>query len=92
MRLTLAMGTLEALDKIHRIEFTEMGIDVISLGLESTDAHFNTPEDMPEWMRDRLAVLMMMSYEPPTKLVTGVGRRIDERIFWVIEPDKLVGN
>lgn len=83
-----SMLATKALEKIHRVEFTQNKICVLSLGLEAEnhEKEYESSDELPEWMQNRLSVLMMMSYEPPTKYVDGVGRRIDERVFWVVEP------
>jgi hypothetical protein len=38
---------------------------------------------LPDWMQEKLAVLTMMSSKPPTEPVDGVGRRINDNIYWV---------
>jgi hypothetical protein len=39
--------------------------------------------DLPTWMRDKLAVLSIMSTDPPCPVIESVGRRIYENTFWV---------
>ena len=62
-------------------------VDVFSIGIDSVDSSlcgkYKSQEALPEWMRDRLAVLNIMSAKPPTTEVEGVGRRIDANVFWV---------
>ena len=82
------MLATKALEKIHRVHFIEGKIYVLSLGLDA-DSHeqeYVSTDIMPDWMQDRLSVLLMMDPTPPTKYVDGVGRRISEDIFWVVEP------
>lgn len=38
---------------------------------------------LPPNVLDRLAVLNMRSYTPPTEYIDGVGRRISKDVFWV---------
>ena len=45
-------------------------------------------KDLPIWVQERIAVLDMRSYEPPTEYVTGVGRRISKDTFWIFAGDK----
>jgi|TARA_R110000744_G_scaffold198331_1_gene317564 hypothetical protein len=45
-------------------------------------------KDLPVWVQERIAVLDMRSYEPPTEYVTGVGRRISKDTFWIFAGDK----
>ena len=47
---------------------------------------YQTVEDLPEWVKDRLAVLNMMPPDPNDSVVFGVGRRVDETTWWVVEP------
>jgi DUF438 domain-containing protein len=44
---------------------------------------YNNTDELPEWMQEKLALLTMTSMNRPTKDVVGVGRRIQENIFWV---------
>lgn len=83
-----AMKNPQALEKIHRVQFTKTKIFVLSLGLtlDSQEGVYEDASKLPDWIQDRIAVLSMMSTEPPTKFVEGVGRRIDEHVFWVVEP------
>jgi len=84
-----AMMSQTTLEKIHRVQFTSDKIYVLSLGLtlNEPEGTYTDPTSLPSWIQDRIAVLSMMSFEPPTKFVEGVGRRIDENVFWVVEPE-----
>lgn len=66
-------------------------IEVMYLGMDSVDdlmsGVYDSVEQLPDWVQERLATLSMLSYEPPTELVKGVGRRINERTYWVEKPD-----
>jgi len=53
------------------------GVDV------SPEQVYDSINDLPEWMQEGIALLMMMSAKPPTDEVEGVGRRIDETTFWL---------
>ena len=48
--------------------------------------HYEKVEDLPQWVQEKLAVLMVID---PAQLggreVTGIGRRINEIIFWVYD-------
>ena len=75
---------------IYRVEFMEDGsVQVLNFDYTQVDPELYacTIETLPEWMQKRLAVLMVMEYEPPTKIVRGIGRRIDKNVFWVLKPD-----
>lgn len=83
-----AIGDQDGLEKTHRVSVAPECVEVICLGLDnpSIERVYPSVEHLPQWMQDRLAVLMMMSFNPPTEHVAGVGRRIDETVFWVIAP------
>ena len=40
-------------------------------------------EKLPQWMQEKVALLMMTSLDKPTSEVEGVGRRIDANVYWV---------
>lgn len=50
------------------------------------EGKYNSFDALPSWMQERLAVLNMLSYIPPTETIPGVGRRISEYVFWVVPP------
>ena len=82
-------------DNIYRIRLTVDGIEVICFGLESVDAklrgHYDGVDDLPDWVKERLAVLMVLDSTPPTGELEGVGRRISEKVFWVYAPTTASG-
>jgi hypothetical protein len=76
-------------DNIYRILIhpTTKHVEVTCVGLEKVDAQaegvYRSTNLLPDWMQEKLAVLTMMSAEPPTKIVEGIGRRIDHDRYWV---------
>lgn len=78
-------------DNIYRVSVFPDGIDVMCFGLGSIDSdingHYDRPDDLPEWVKERLAVLMITSGIPPTQEVAGVGRRISSHVYWVYAPE-----
>jgi len=62
-------------------------VHVISFGMEkvevSSEQVYNSVNDLPRWMQEGVALLMMTSAKPPTNEVDGVGRRIDETTYWL---------
>lgn len=45
---------------------------------------YDTPDGLPHWIKEKLAVLMLIDPDEPNKKdVVGVGRRISENIYWV---------
>lgn len=77
-------------DSIYRVSIFPDGVDVVCLGLESVDSclegHYDRIDDLPNWVKERLAVLNMIPVIPPTQEVEGVGRRISGHVYWVFAP------
>ncbi len=77
-------------DCIYRVSICPDGVDVVCFGMGVDtvhDGHYINADVLPKWVQERLAVLMMMSYAPPTEEVEGVGRRISRDVYWVYKPD-----
>jgi len=76
-------------DTVYRVVLNEETklVHVISFGMEKVEVSpervYNSANDLPKWMQERVALLMMTSAEPPTEGVDGVGRRIDETTYWL---------
>ena len=78
-------------DNIYRVSVFPDGVDVVCFGLESVDSqlegHYDDANHLPNWVKERLAVLNMIPATPPTNEVEGVGRRISGHVYWVFAPD-----
>ena len=76
-------------NKTYRVAIhpTKGSVDILCFGLEAVDAtalgRYNTIHDTPNWIQERVAVLMMTNGTPPTDPVEGVGHRIDSNTYWV---------
>ena len=86
------IGNVEELppdDKIYRVTVhPDTGyVKVACIGLERVDAvvdgNYDGIEALPDWMQEKLTLLSMLDYAPPTEPVMGVGRRINADIYWV---------
>ena len=76
-------------NNIYRVSVCPDGVDVVCFGMGVDtihDGHYINADVLPKWVQERLAVLMMMSYTPPTEEVEGVGRRISRDVYWVYKP------
>lgn len=77
---------------LFRVEIEPSVVKMVCLDSEridpSEEGEYNSVDDLPNWVQERLAILMMMSTEPPTQFVDGVGRRISEDVYWVFKSDK----
>jgi hypothetical protein len=75
-------------DKIYRLKLHEAGwVEVMCFGVSSVDRtldlSYKCVDDLPEWAKQRLAVLSLLD---PTKInneVEKVGRRINRNVFWI---------
>jgi hypothetical protein len=78
-------------DRVYRVSIFPDGVDVVCFGLSSIDSklegHYDRVDDLPNWVKERLAVLNMMSPKPPTNIVEGIGRRISTNVYWVYNSD-----
>lgn len=45
--------------------------------------HYVSINETPQWVQERIAVLMMTDPTPPTEEVGEIGRRIDRSTYWV---------
>lgn len=76
-------------DTVYRVVLSNETklVHVISFGMEKVDVSpervYNSVNDLPKWMQEGVALLMMTSAKPPTEEVDGVGRRIDETTYWL---------
>jgi hypothetical protein len=76
-------------DNIYRVivDNTTGHVKVSCIGLESVDAivdgNYDSVQDLPDWMQEKLTLLSMLSHTPPTEPVAGVGRRINAEVYWV---------
>lgn len=80
-------------DAIWRVEeFSNGSAQSMYIGLSPIDSEriitYNTVSEIPEWINDRIAVLRMLPCDPTNSVVFGVGRRISEHVFWVVEGTK----
>lgn len=50
------------------------------------DGEYYGVDALPDWVKERIAILMLCRAAPPMPTIDGVGRRISENIFWVFAP------
>lgn len=77
-------------DAVWRVEELRDGrVETTYIGFSPIDSDrvvlYEDSSELPEWIKDRVAVLRMMPCDPATSVVFGVGRRISEHVFWVVE-------
>jgi hypothetical protein len=49
------------------------------------DNHYNHLDELPNWVQDKLAVLMLLDHKVTNDEIENVGRRISEDIYWVFK-------
>lgn len=76
-------------DPVYRISFNE-DHSIQTTCYEMLDAfqpelknHYEHVDELPKWVQDKLAVLILLDHRINNNEVVGVGRRISEHIFWV---------
>jgi hypothetical protein len=79
-------------DETYRIAITKKGmVEVMCFGVSSIDRKlepkYNAVDDLPNWVKERLAVLSIVDPTPPIPEVQGIGRRISPYVFWVYSPE-----
>lgn len=87
--MVLAMAKSDT-DAVWRVEECSNGaVETMYIGFSPIDSDrvvlYEDSSELPEWIKDRVAVLRMMPCDPATSVVFGVGRRISEHVFWVVE-------
>ena len=61
-------------------------VEVSCIGMEVDSAvsgGYPTVHYLPLWMQEKVALLMMTPLDKPTSWVEGVGRRIDDNVYWI---------
>jgi hypothetical protein len=51
--------------------------------------YFDSPDDLPQWVKERIAVLDVMSDENSTN-IEGIGEKMLTNIYWVDVPTGIV--
>lgn len=73
-------------EEIWRVKIEAHKVSALYIGLDSKPT-FEAPDmsGLPQWMQERVAVLAMLTQAPPTKPIPGVGRRITESVYWIVQ-------
>ena len=95
IRTPYTMSTDDTLlyDSIYRVQvdYDTNAVEVTCIGMDCVDSAlegmYSSVDDLPYWFVGRLAVLSICGTDPPTLLIEGVGRRIDEYTYWVYGED-----
>ena len=82
LRCTMLLGNTPD-DKLYRVQVHS---DTNNIEVEA-EGMYCSANELPLWLQERLAVLMMTDWRPVTEIVEDVGRRIDETTYWVVKPN-----
>lgn len=93
-RIWIAMICNPDTDFVWRIEENDDGsVECTYIGFCAIDSEriktYASSQELPEWIKDRIAVLRMMPPDPNKSIVFGVGRRVSENVYWVVEQDNV---
>jgi hypothetical protein len=72
---------IEILQSTGRVDV--QSLDIVYNFLPDLKNLYKSVDDLPKWVQDKLAVLMICDLSKPTPIIANVGRRISENIFWV---------
>jgi hypothetical protein len=79
-------------DDTFRVEVKTTHVDVMCFGIPKIDDEvagiYASVDELPEWVRNKLGLLLLMDPTPPTHPVDKVGLRIDKNTFWVYRADE----
>jgi hypothetical protein len=81
-------------DNIYRILIVpDRAVETLCFGVSRVDCAlarcYDCVDDLPNWVKERLAVLLLLDGTKPNLEVEGVGRRIGLFVFWVYAPDAM---
>ena len=78
-------------DPVYRIRIYEDSsvetscYDMLDNFKPELDNHYEHLDDLPDWVQNKLAVLMLLDHKVNNEEVKDIGRRISEDIFWVFK-------
>lgn len=76
------MSTTKDLTYLIRIQKYNKSVFVVALGINRVDAEvegcYSSTEALPEWMQEKLALLMMLHCTPDINTLDGVGSKIGD--------------
>ena len=73
---------------VHRVyvnpHTNAVKVQVFGMEVDNTvSGEYLTVHYLPLWMQEKVALLMMTPLDKPTSEVEGVGRRIDDNVYWI---------
>jgi hypothetical protein len=62
--------------------------DMIDLFKPELNKSYSSIDDLPIWVKERLAVLSMLDPDKRNEEIEGVGRRIARNVYWVYKGEE----
>lgn len=59
--------------------------DLIENFAPELESDYDSVNDLPIWAQEKLAVLMLLDPKEVNDPIEGVGRRINESVFWILK-------
>lgn len=77
-------------DTVHRVSVRgdTSTVDILTLGMGRVDGLLDgvyTMDQLPTHIKEKLAVLSIYDPTPPNESIKGVGKRINESVYWIYE-------
>jgi hypothetical protein len=78
-------------EPVYRISLHEQGhvntdcYDMLENFAPDLKKHYESIDELPKWVQDRIAVLMLLDHTQRNEEIKGIGRRINKNIFWVFK-------
>ena len=75
-------------DNVYRVyvnpHTNAVAVSCIGMEVDSVvSGEYDSVDALPLWMQEKVALLMMTPLDKPTSEVEGVGRRIDDNVYWI---------
>ena len=75
---------------VYRISLHDEGVqtdcyDLLENFAPELKKYYESVDELPKWVQDRIAVLMLLDHTKINEEVKDVGRRINKNIFWVFK-------
>ena len=76
-------------DRLYRVSLDPIKntVQISCIGMDRVDNSLNdtylSVDDLPKWVQERIALLMMTDPNPPNSEVEGVGHRVSKYTFWI---------
>jgi hypothetical protein len=53
---------------------------------------YDSVDNLPEWVQNQVAVLMILDVDKKNNDIEGVGKRISKNVFWIYKKEEQLGD